>query len=209
MKIELKSIEYSKGLSEAMHAFTARLYVDEVYVADVRNRGKDVICTIDHRDEKGRLILAQAELYCTEQRGQEVLEERKTHGFSYNLNYYIDDLLDKHLQEKENTRFGNKINKAMETGVVYGDPEDAVNVIKFKIPINELLLHPEGPKILQQKIRDIAMPELKPGEKVLNSNIPETILKGAGLIESQYVKPEATPENQQQQKNLKKPGKRL
>ncbi|KAA8476832.1 hypothetical protein F1649_19335 [Arcticibacter tournemirensis] len=49
--------------------------------------------------------------------------------------------------------------------------------------------HPKGAEIISNSIAKNIFKELKDGVKVLNTNIPESILKRAGLFQEQYVKP--------------------
>lgn len=105
-----------------------------------------------------------------------------------NLEHYIDDLLNDHLQKKELARFNKKMEKAMEKGIVYGVAGESFAAITFTGPFSKVLQHPKGTEIIAKAITEKVMPKLADG-KVLNNNIPEEILVKAGLKGDQYVKP--------------------
>lgn len=81
--------------------------------------------------------------------------------------------------------------------------------LKVPIDIDKVLVLPGGPqRIKQAMIREI-LPALKEGVKILNTNIPEHILKNAGLKTEQYANIHATLESKQNKNPSKKPGRQL
>lgn len=189
MKIELKNIKHSPSLSQETEAFTANLYINGALAGYARNNGHGGSTDYSQADEKGRDLIRQAEEYCL---GLPEKQYPANHGMEaysikMNLEHFIDDLLDKHLQEKENKKFESKINKAMVNGIVYGIPNESARILQFKIPLSKLLVLPTGPETIKNSIITSVVPKIKPGEIIMNTNIPEQILKDAGLKEGQYL----------------------
>ena len=75
------------------------------------------------------------------------------------------------------------------TGVVYGMPDKAVWNIKYDTPIFKILSFSKGTLYIINAIKDKVLPHLKDENRLLNTNIPEIIIKAAGQKEDQYVKP--------------------
>lgn len=205
MKIELKNIKHSPSLSEETEAFTANLYINEVLAGYAKNNGHGGSTDYYHADEKGRDLIREAEQYCLglPEKQYPAAYGMEAYSLKMNLEHFIDDLLSSHLQEKENKKFDNKINKAMINGIVYGLPNESVSIVAFKIPLSQLLALPVGPDSIKNAIIKSVLPDLKPGEKILNTNIPEQILKDAGLKEGQYMPPQKTVAPKQTQKKGK------
>ena len=89
--------------------------------------------------------------------------------------------MDQYMTQREFLRFMKKIKRAAEKGIVFGIPDQSVSVLSLGMPINTLLLHPKGKNILIADIARQIMPKLTDGKMFLNTNIPEDVLKGAGL----------------------------
>lgn len=207
MKIELKNIQHSPSLSEETEAFTASLYINDTLAGYAKNTGQGGSTDYYHSDEKGRDLIREAEVYCLGLPEKHFPAGRFMEAFSIpmNLEHFIEDLLDKYLQAKENKKFDARINKAMVNGIVYGLPNDSASVVAFKMPLSQLLALPIGPDSIKKAIIKSVLPDLKPGEKILNTNIPEQILKDAGLKEGQYMAPQKTiapKQNQRKGKSL-------
>lgn len=191
MKIELKSIYHSIQLSEETEAFTANLYINGVHAGYAKNEGHGGNTHYQAKDEKGRELIRQAEEHCKKLPPIEYPADKYMEAFSIdmNLEHYIDDLLNKHLEKKETAKFNAKLDKTMLKGIVYGVPNQSFGAITFNLPLVQVLAHPKGPQTVLQTITDKILPKLKDGNKLLNTNIPESIIKAAGLKEEQYVKP--------------------
>lgn len=191
MKIELKSIYHSIQLSEETEAFTANLYINGVHAGYTKNEGHGGNTYYQPKNEKGRELIRQAEEYCKTLPPIEYPADKYMEAFSIdmNLEHYIDDLLNKYLEKKETAKFNAKLNKTMLKGIVYGVPDQSFGAITFNIPLVKVLAHPKGPQTVLQTITDKILPKLKDGNILLNTNIPESIIKAAGLKEEQYVKP--------------------
>jgi hypothetical protein len=207
MKIELKSISHSPSLSEETEAFTANIYINDINAGFAKNDGQGGNTNYYPKDEKGKELIAEAERYC------KTLPPRPSSfdpekSFEITLEDIIDDILNKHLSEREILKFNKKMEKQMGNGVVFGIPEKSFSAIVYKIPLTTLLSRPNGKASLTDTIKSI-IPELKDGTIILNTNIPEDILKSAGLKEDQYVKAQAVDKLGPASKQVKKGAKKL
>lgn len=191
MKIELKNIHFSEQLSEETNAFSANLYIDGIKAGTTSNRGHGGPTDYYPVNEKGKQLIKEAEEYCKGLPPEKFEVEGKEYTLDSNLEQFIDNLLNKHLQEKDLQKFRRQMDKAMEQSIVVGVPDQSYSALKFKMPIGMLVVHPNGPNVLKDVITKRVIPNLKEGERILNTNIPEKILQDAGLKAGQY----ATPEN--------------
>lgn len=191
MKIELKSIHHSAQLSRETEAFTAKLYIQGIHAGYAENDGHGGATYYSHHNEKGRELIREAEAYCKTQPPIQYPADKYSEAFSVDMNLenYIDDLLNKHVEKKETAKFNTKLIKSMLKGVVYGVPDQSFSAVVYSMPIVQVLAHPKGPQTVLKTITDKILPKLKDGYIILNTNISESILKAAGLKEGQYVKP--------------------
>jgi len=205
MKIELKNIQHSPSLSRETEAFTANLYINDVHAGFTENHGHGGNTNYTAKNDEGRKLIADAEQYCKGLPPKEYESFGDKHTLNVDLESFIDDLLYNHLSLKEQARFNKKIEKQTENGVVFGIPGQSFSAIVYKIPLRTLLAQPTGTENLKKNIINTVLPELKDGKMILNTNIPEKILKEAGLKEDQYVK----PIQEELQIQVKKAGKRI
>lgn len=190
MKIELKNIHHSPQLSEETHAFTANLYINGTHAGYAKNDGRGGATHYHAKDEKGKLLIRNAEKFCAELPAKHADNTlTKEVSWDMNLEQHIDDLLNNYLQKKELARFNNKLNAAMLNGLVFGIPDQSFRGFVYPIPIRQILAQPQGPATILGDLITKVLPLLNDDNKLLNTNIPESILKAAGLKEELYVKP--------------------
>lgn len=192
MNIELKSIKQFPSLSEETNAFTANLYIDGKKAAYVKNDGQGGSTSYLAESKEVWDLIKRAENYCKSLPDKHYPKDEYSEGFSIkmNLETYIDDLLEAHLHKKELEKVEKKVLKDMEKGIVFGKPNDFSWIVQtFSVPLSHVLKHPRGSEIISNSIAKSIIGELKNDVKILNTNIPESILKMAGLSIEQYVKP--------------------
>jgi hypothetical protein len=195
MNIELKNIKHSPSLSEETNAFTANLYIDGKKAAYVKNDGQGGSTSYLAESKEVWDLIRRAENYCKSLPDKHYPKDEYSEGFSIkmNLENYIDDLLEAHLHKKELEKVEKKVLKDMEKGIVFGKPNDFSWIVQtFNVPLPNVLKHPRGAEIISNSITKSIIGELKDGVKILNTNIPESILKIAGLSNEQYIKPAVT-----------------
>lgn len=177
MKIELKKIAFYERMSEETNAFTADIYVNGVKTGYAKNDGRGG-CTWYHAFEGKENLLKEAEAYAkTLPPIPYDFGDRKT-TIEVDLEFLINDLLEKHLATKENAKFAKKREKACLTNIVYGVENGAsYKSVGWKnFTIEQLLKMPKGVEAIKNAIVKVKG-ELKEGEKILNKNIPEELLK--------------------------------
>jgi len=191
MEIELRKIHHSVQLSEETEAFTANIYINGIHAGHAQNRGSGGPTDYYHENEKGRELIVQAEKWCKSLPPRIYPGGDGMEAFSIdrNLENYIDDLLNDHLQKKEAARFNKRMEKDMEKSVIFGIAGESYTKISYKIPIAKVLEHPRGAESIAKLIKEKVAPKLEGDIKLLNTNILESILKQAGLTVNQYTKP--------------------
>lgn len=205
MKIELKKIDYSERLSEETNAFSADLYINGKKAGVASNRGHGGPTDYDSYDKTGAALIKQAEEWCLALPPKTYPAEGDVGPFTMemNLENYIDDLMDDHIKKL----FQKKVQRYFKQHLVISDnPEIGFKTIKFNHPIVEMLKVQKGRDYLVDLISR-RKEKLEPGEKILNNNIPEELLKAGGLDETQYTKPvenvgQKTSKTKQQRKKM-------
>jgi hypothetical protein len=120
MKIELRNIKHFPAMSQETNCFTARIYLEAVYVADISNQGtggSDMI----HAREGQRDLLNKLEEWCK-------LQPPKMVGdltIPSDLETYCDDLLFDHLTRQD-------MLKAMKRKVLVRTPEGKIMEYSWK-----------------------------------------------------------------------------
>lgn len=191
MKIELKNIHHSLQLSEETEAFTANVYINGTHAGYAKNNGHGGSTDYYHENEKGKELIRKAEAYCKALPDKQYPKDEYMEAFSVpmNLENYIDELLHNYVEKKEQASFAKKMNKAMERGIVFGIAGKSFTTLAFTSSFVNVLSHPRATDIIKNAIISKVLPDLKNGNIILNTNIPESILKEAGLKQEQYVKP--------------------
>jgi hypothetical protein len=178
MKIELKKIRHSEQLSEETHAFTANLYINGTYAGYAKNNGRGGVTYYLAKDEKGKLFIRNAAKFCTALPARHADNPlTKDDSWDMNLEQHIDDLLNYYLQKKELTRFNNKLNAAMLNGLVFGIPDQSFQGFAYPILLRQILTQPKGPATILGDLITKVHSFLTIDNKLLNTNIPESILK--------------------------------
>lgn len=159
MKIELKKIKVAEHMSEETTAFTADLFVDGKNIGYVKNDGHGG-CTDynSNPDEKSREVLKAAEAYCL------TLPDIDCGSFKLkmNLEHFIDELLEKHLKEKDQI----KLTKKMVNTIMWGVPNGhSYMQVKLSKPLAECNV------VSLQNTIDKYKKEFKAGEQFLNTNL--------------------------------------
>ncbi|PWV47063.1 hypothetical protein [Chitinophaga sp. S165] len=183
MQIELKRIEYSARLSEETLAFSADIYIDGQKAGYASNNGQGGSTDYHWYDEKGRLLIQSAEKYCKSlpaEVNEDIVVDGKPLTIEMTLETFIDNLMGKHLMDKEMKAFQRKMYKETKTGIVFGIENQQYKVVKFvNRTIEDILSKPGGAELLKQTIIKNVIPKLlaNPGYKILNNNIPKEIIE--------------------------------
>lgn len=192
MKIELKKIQHNKRMSQETEAFSADLYIDGKNAGVAYNSGHGGPADYEAHNAQGIKLITEAEAYCLKLPPMEIQEYEGDFTLTMNLEVFIDNLLTDHLQQQELQRFNKKMEKDMLTGIVIGTPDECYSVLPSNRPLKVILESQDGPATMGRLLEQYVLPKLKDGKILLNTNIPEDLLKAANLKADQYVKPAET-----------------
>jgi hypothetical protein len=175
MEIVLKDIRVDDRLSDDSTCFSATMYIDGVRAGVARNDGNGGMTDYRSFDKQGKQLIKEAEEYCqglppftavgAGSNGEDV-------SVRMDLSIFIEDLLIKYLNEREGARFDKRLEKAMESSIVVGIPGKSFGGWKMKFPIEHYLSKEKWREILKLTIENRVVPDLKPGEFILNNNLP-------------------------------------
>jgi hypothetical protein len=165
MKIELKKIKVSEHMSEETTAFTAEIHINGMNAGYAKNSGRGGSTDYHHNPEpEFRVLMQRAENFCL------TLPPIKYDGFHgtdsfeipMNLEHFIDELLEKHLKEKEQ----KKLEKKMVDTIIFGVPNGNSYIqIKQKRPLSTF------PVESLQRAIDKLKADFKNGEVIMNTNL--------------------------------------
>lgn len=189
MNIELKNVKHFPSLSQETEAFTASLYINGKHAGYAENTGHGGETNYYDKDAKGKELIKQAEEYTKSFKKPDdpftnmALEEK------------INDLLYDHLQKKDIEKFNKKLAKITDNGIAYGVPNHSYSYFTFNHSMEKFLSRNDGIEHIKNLIKNKIIPKLQPGQMILNTNIPEKILKEAGLNKQQYLEPKINQNN--------------
>lgn len=170
MKIELKNIKHFYALSDETNAFSAKLYVDGIFVADCSDTGKGGC--IDIRAIKGKeQLLKEAEEYA---KSLPSIKTEFDFDLEMDLELFIGQVVEADIVERE---FKKSLNKPEANNIVFGKSKKEMQYTWFmaknnkKIPITSMLSTPYARNMLANRVRKLT----EEGYQVFNSNIPDVI----------------------------------
>lgn len=188
-------------MSEETTAFTADLYVNNKKLAFVKNDGKGGNTDYQLYKSDEAPLLKVAEAFCNNLPPtvyHDLPSKGKTLTIPMNLENYIDNLLDVHLQNKELEKFHKKMAKHQVDSILFGVPDKQYHRLKFMKPIADILRYQKGVETLLNTIQDKILPRLKKGERILNTNLPPELM---ALERKRIIKP-LTPRKDGDDKKL-------
>lgn len=162
MKFELKNIKHLEKASFETNNYAADLFIDGVKRAVVHNGGMGGNTSIMSYTAKDEEAVKLAVEYC------KTLPEVDCGDFSFpnSLDFLVDTLLEDWLFEKDVKKYSLK-------GVVFGNRETGLQSAYWKgQTISTLLANPKGIELLRKTVSELK----EKGEKILNTNLPESVL---------------------------------
>lgn len=172
MKLELKNIKLNMGFSEETICFKADLYVNGKKVAYASNDGRGGCTHYNVYSAELRPLLKQAEDYCKSLPSTLSTYGEKTFEIKSCLELWIDEIVYKLSNKKDDEKFEKKKQKNMLTHICYGT-DKGYKMVGWKLTIAEMVAHPQGRVILFTKLNDLK----NAGETILNTNIPQGFLE--------------------------------
>lgn len=174
MKIELKQIKHYERLSEETNCFSAFIYVDGIKCASAENRGNGGNTDIWPIDIKYKEIVKKADEFC-KTLPPYVFSDGDT--MLYSLETLVDELLEKHLNEKHKEKQAKKMEKLFNSAIVIGNDNEYFSMTLER----PLSFYIDNWNILtfQSFLKNLINEKLKKYEaknyRLLNTNIPKSI----------------------------------
>lgn len=175
MNIEIKNIQVFDKMSEETNAFHASIYIDGKRVGEAKNNGKGGMTDYHAIHHDYMPLIKNAEEYC-----KELPPLKFSDGGTLPMDFelYIDTEVENFIKNRETAKMQKKILKYQEDHIVFGtelSPRMAYWTMasKRRAPISFMLeKHLDAVK---SKLAEIKA-QLKPGERILNTNLPKELL---------------------------------
>jgi hypothetical protein len=166
MKIQLKAIKFYESMSEETNCFQGKLYINNKYVADVKNTGQGGNTDVYPIDKLSGMVIQNTNEWLASQPKKKSIE----FDFEYhrNIESEVDDLFADWLQVKMDKKF----QKEMDKGIMYGNKYHYKMTYWKNISITAMLNNPTGKARLIQVVKDLKAK----GETILNTNLPDEVM---------------------------------
>lgn len=197
MIVKLKNIYVCDELSEQSAAFQAELYVNNIKAGVAENKGQGGPTQYIAQSEEGRKLLRDAEEWC---KGRppficnDILVDEQPFAIPITLELILDQQLADYLRVLDERRLHRKMASDMEDGILFGLPGTGYSKLSFKVPLTTVLAGEAGAKLLQSLLHDKVLPQLRDGEKILNTNLPIEVLAKLNVPDDKIVRPTAKEE---------------
>lgn len=163
----LKGIKHFEAGSQETECFVATLYVNGNKLASCENDGHGASTNVLFFPEKREL---GEEIRAFLKTQPKIKPEGYDFEFDLDMEYIVDELLSKHLQEKEHQKMMRRTLKAL----LFKDKEGGYYEISWKnksLTIDALLNLPNG----RENIKSIIARETGKGAVLINQNIPDDL----------------------------------
>mgnify|MGYP006935479427 CR=1 FL=1 len=174
MNIELKNIVVFDKMSEETTAFHGTIRIDGKPVGEAGNDGKGGATYYRASHHDFIPLIKEAEKYCIQ---LPPVKYAEGDTLPMDLEFYLDLIVEKHIEQKEIIRLQKKRLTMQKDSLIFGTETKFSGVFwrgnPGKIPIETMLKHYRD--ILISKIAEVKS-NLKPGERILNTNIPTELL---------------------------------
>jgi hypothetical protein len=166
MKLNLKAIKFYESMSEETNCFQGKLYINNKYVADVKNTGQGGNTDVYPIDKLSGMIIQNTNEWLASQ----PKKKADMYDFEYhrNIESEVDDLFADWLQVKMDKKF----EKEMDKGIMYGTKYHYKMTYWKNISITAMLNNPTGKARLIQVVKDLKAK----GETILNTNLPDEVM---------------------------------
>jgi hypothetical protein len=166
MKLDLKAIKFYESMSEETNCFQGKLYINNKYVADVKNTGQGGNTDVYPIDKLSGMIIQNTNEWLASQPKKKSIE----FDFEYhrNIESEVDDLFADWLQVKMDKKF----QKEMDKGIMYGTKYHYKMTYWKNMSITAMLNNPTGKARLIQVVKDLKAK----GETILNTNLPDEVM---------------------------------
>ena len=171
MNIKLTKFKFYSKLSDETNCFTTNILINDVLAGEAQNAGCGGETFITAKDKKSEFLLMEARKYVN---SLPTIELEGLGSFKRNLGDYIDDLAQKEIEQLENAKFSKKMLKDMQTGIVTGmdAKSGSYTVYNLGTSIGMMGTNAMALERLKSIVEKIKNEKLKPGERILNTNLP-------------------------------------
>lgn len=228
MKITLSKVSYELPDDGLYPVFKTDLIIDGTHAGTASNQGYGAATTIDPINDHGRALIKKAEAYC--RKDQLAFKNSEGYGefwITRTLALTVDQQMFGHIfrDEDANPEIKRKHDHArkiatlvdkeidpivqqqrdMLIGILVGLPDDYY-VYDYGLPLARILDNPSAEKFLVPELMKIHN-QLGKGSIILNTNIPEHVLRKAGFSAKHHAALKVPASNEKSQ--AKRKGKRL
>lgn len=175
MKIEVKNIKFYEKLSEETNCFTADVFINGTKVAYAKNDGQGGSTFYRPYDIKYRQLLEEAEAYAKTLPEKSTTLLGDTFTYKQTLDSLIDDACTDKILEQSKKKFEAKKVRDMQYGILVStSTSEAYSILRFegtKTPLSKLS------QASRENLLTSVKNQLKPGEKIINTNLEALGLK--------------------------------
>jgi len=162
MKIELKKIKFSEAMSEETNAFTAELFINDKRIGYCKNDGHGGCTDYQANSPVLRTVIENAEAYCKSLPKVKYGDMERDNS--------LEDVIDQLLEDWLNAKEQKKMERKMQTGILWGKPNSSTyTYLNYKIPLEGL--SKTAPRMLQERVDQIKAKYCTGGVVILNTNL--------------------------------------
>ena len=183
MVIQLKNVRVNEGLSRESLAFSATLYINGQRVGLISNDGNGGETHYQSFDNRGAALIEEAVKWVgsfSRKPGASQTDGAEAAADAEKFRDHLEETANCWWNGKELAKFQRQAEKAMVKGIVFGVPGKAYRVMQYTQPIAVIIGIKKGVERLRQDIHLKVIPMLSGDEKILNTNIPMSVV---GLLE--------------------------
>lgn len=190
MEIILKDIYVGERLSRETTAFQATLFINGYRVGVITNDGKGCPNMYQPLDEKGVMLIRQAEDWCRKLPPMvlaDTMSDGKPVTIPMELELYLDNIITDWLVKKDIEKFRRKAEKKMSSAIVFGAPGKPFRLMTYGEVLRALIHRTGFIDQLRADIHSNVLPLLQDDEKILNTNIPRRIVERLQVPAGKWV----------------------
>jgi len=191
MEIILKDIYVSERVSREKMAFQATLYINGYKVGVISNEGRGGAILYHPIEDKGNYLIREAEAWCRKLPPAVYLDtliNEKPVTIPMELESYLDNIITAWLDLKDLEKLRRKMEKEMETAILYGIPGKSYRVLQYRKSIAFMIRYGMGMERLRNDIEKVVIPQMSQHDRILNTNIPAKVIRKLGVGHGKWVK---------------------
>lgn len=193
MHLEIKNINVFTIVEPWNCPYEAELFIDGKPAAYIQSGGSDDTLKVTPMAPTDFPTLMEADAFCKQKAGQKSAEGKQV-GVDYrkSLNYTIESIMLDRLEEVNRKTFQMMKQLRSNYCIVYGQP-DSKGFSTFKLPLSvaNYVSTKEGQRLLVGILKTSVLPRLGPNDRILNENIPASLVQKAYPVSRPRKKPAA------------------